>query len=238
MVRGMGTTGLVIGALALSACDKIDTSSNRDLITDKDRASYGIGLDIGRSMKSQSLQPEDLDLGKLRMGIQDAMSGTKPILSDEEIGKVMMAFQQKMQAKTDSLNRKKGEENLKAGEDFLAKNAKDSGVVVLPSGLQYKILKPGTGKKPDSTSSVSVHYIGTLLDGTEFDNSVKRGTPAAFPVKGVIPGWTEALMLMPTGSKWKLWVPSKLGYGDSRRGEHITPNSTLIFEVELLSIDG
>jgi FKBP-type peptidyl-prolyl cis-trans isomerase FklB len=229
--------GLVLGAFALGACDKIDTGAgSKELKTEKDKVSYGIGLDIGRTLKAQSLGSEDLDLGKLRQGMQDALSGNKAMLSDSSLQQVMMGFQQKMMAKQDSLNKKKGEENLKAGEAFLAKNGKEAGVVTLPDGLQYKILKEGTGKKPDSSSTVTVNYVGTLLDGTEFDSSIKRGQPATFPVTGVIPGWTEALQLMPVGSKWKLWIPSKLAYGEQRRGKDITPNSTLVFEVELLSI--
>jgi FKBP-type peptidyl-prolyl cis-trans isomerase FklB len=230
--------GLVLGAFALGACDKIDTGGgSKELKTDKDKVSYGIGMDIGRTLKTQSLGAEDLDLNKLRQGMQDALAGNKSLLSDSALSQVMMGFQQKMMAKQDSLNKKKGEENLKAGEAFLAKNGKDSGVVTTPTGLQYKILKAGTGKVPDSTSTVTVNYAGTLLDGTEFDSSIKRGQPATFPVTGVIPGWTEALTKMPVGSKWKLWIPAKLAYGDTKRGPTITPNSTLVFEVELLSIN-
>jgi FKBP-type peptidyl-prolyl cis-trans isomerase FklB len=229
--------GLVLGAFALGACDKIDTGAgSKELKTDKDKVSYGIGLDIGRTLKAQSLGGDDLDLNKLRQGMQDALSGNKALLSDSMLQTVMMSFQHQMMAKQDSLNKKSGEENLKAGQEFLAKNGKEAGVVTLPDGLQYKILKEGTGKKPDSSSTVSVHYVGTLLNGTEFDSSVKRGQPATFPVTGVIPGWTEALQMMPVGSKWKLWIPSKLAYGEQRRGKDIAPNSTLVFEVELLSI--
>lgn len=233
-----GALGLVMGAIVLVACDKIDTGAgSKTLTTDKDKVSYGIGLDIGRTLKQQSFESGDLDLAKLRQGMQDALSGEKAMLTDEELSKVMMAFQQKMMAKQDSLKKQKAGDNQKKGEEFLAKNSKEEGVVTTASGLQYKILKEGAGSKPESTSTVSVHYVGTLLDSTEFDNSVKRGQPASFQANQVIPGWTEALLNMPVGSKWKLWIPSKLAYGEQQRGPTITPNSTLVFEVELLGIE-
>lgn len=229
--------GLGMAVIALTACDKIDTKGgNRDLKTQKDSVSYGIGMDIGQSLKGQNFEPGTLDLDKLKFGIQDKVSGAKMQMSDSQMQVVLMAFQQRMMARTDSVNKIKAETNLKAGEEFLAKNGKEPGVVTTPSGLQYKIEKEGKGKKADSASTVTVHYVGTLLDGTEFDSSVKRGQPATFPVTGVIPGWTEALLMMPEGSKWKLWIPSKLGYGAQQRGPHITPNSTLVFDVELISI--
>ncbi len=231
--------GLAISAvLAFTGCDKIDTKGggSRELKTQKDSVSYGIGMDIGQSLKSQSFEPTTLDLDKLKFGIQDKLAGTKSAMSDSQMQVVLMAFQQRMMARTDSLNKIKAETNEKAGQEFLAKNGKEAGVVTTPSGLQYKIEKEGKGKKPDSSATVTVHYTGTLLDGTEFDSSVKRGQPATFPVTGVIPGWTEALLMMPEGSKWKLWIPAKLAYGPVQRGPHIAPNSTLVFEVELISI--
>ena len=228
-------TGLA--GLALFACDKIDThSSSHELKTEKDKISYAIGLDIGRSFKHQSLDTKDVDLDKMRAGIVDVLSDAKLQLADSQVTQIMTAFQQQIMARQDSVNRKKGEENKKVGDDFLAKNGKESGVITLPSGLQYKILTEGKGPKPDSTSTVSVHYTGTLLDGTEFDSSIKRGQPATFPVNGVIKGWTQALQLMPTGSKWKLFIPSELAYGPRGAGQKIGPNSALIFEVELLTV--
>jgi FKBP-type peptidyl-prolyl cis-trans isomerase FklB len=227
---------ICLSGIAIAACDKIDTKASRDLKTSKDKVSYGIGLDIGKSFKQQSLDAKDIDMDKLRIGMQDAMAGTKPLMTDSQLSETMMSFQKEMMARQDSLNRKKGEENIKAGKDFLAKNAKEPGVVTLPDGLQYKIITAGTGKKPDSTSTVTVNYTGTLIDGTEFDSSVKRGQPATFPVSGVIKGWTEALQLMPVGSKWMVYVPAELGYGERGAGQKIGPNSTLIFEVELISI--
>lgn len=229
--------GLGVSALLLSACDKIDTKGgNRDLKTQRDSVSYGIGMDIGQSLKSQSFETTTLDLDKLKFGISDKLAGAKAQMSDSQMQAVLMSFQQRMMARTDSVNKVKAEENVKKGDDFLAENGKAAGVITTPSGLQYKVEKEGKGKKPDSTSMVTVHYTGTLLDGTEFDSSVKRGQPATFPVTGVIPGWTEALLMMKEGSKWKLWIPAKLGYGDTQRGPHITPNSTLVFDVELISL--
>ncbi len=230
------TLSICLSGIAMAACDKIDTKASRDLKTQKDKVSYGIGLDIGKSFKQQSLDSKDIDLDKLRIGIQDAMGEIKPMLTDSQLSSTMMAFQKEMMARQDSVNRKKGEANVKAGQDFLAKNAKEPGVVTLPDGLQYKIITAGTGKKPDSSSTVSVNYTGTLIDGTEFDSSVKRGQPVTFPVNGVIKGWTEALQLMPVGSKWMVYIPAALGYGEHGAGQKIGPNAALIFEVELLSI--
>lgn len=227
---------LGLAVFAFSACDKIDTKGSRELKTSKDKVSYGIGLDIGRSFKQQNLATGDIDLDKLRVGIQDAMGDVKPLLSDSQLTETMMSFQKEMVARQDSLNKKKGEENLKNAEAFLAKNGKEAGVITTASGLQYKVLTEGKGPKPDSSTTVSVHYVGTLLDGTEFDSSIKRGQPVSFPVSNVIKGWTEALMLMPVGSKWKLFIPPALGYGDRGAGKQIGPNSALIFEVELISL--
>jgi FKBP-type peptidyl-prolyl cis-trans isomerase FklB len=237
-----GISGLAaILALSFTACDKIDTkggAASRELKTQKDSVSYGIGMDIGSSLKSQAFDAGTLELDKLKAGINDMLSGAKPAMTDSQMRMVLTAFQQRMMMRQDSVNKAKAETNQKAGEEFLAKNAKDSGVVVTPSGLQYKVLKEGTGKSPDSSAMVTVHYTGTLLDGTEFDSSVKRGQPATFPVTGVIPGWTEALLMMKEGAKWKLWIPASLGYGAQQRGPHISPNSTLVFEVELISAGG
>jgi FKBP-type peptidyl-prolyl cis-trans isomerase FklB len=228
--------GLAVLAFSFLACDKIDTKGSRELKTQKDRVSYGIGLDIGRSFKSQNLASGDIDLDKLRSGITDALSGAKPALSDSEMQSTMMEFQKVMMARMDSTKKAKAEENEKAAKAFFEKNGKEPGVVTTPSGLQYKVLTEGKGPKPDSTSTVTVNYVGTLLDGTEFDSSIKRGQPVSFPVGNVIKGWTEALQLMPVGSKWKLFIPPQLGYGEHGAGQQIGPNAALIFEVELISI--
>lgn len=221
---------------ALTACDKIDTHVSRELKSEKDKVSYGIGMDIGRSFKQQNLGSVDIDIEKLRMGIQDVMNGNKPALNDSQLQQTMMAFQKVMMARSDSLRKEKSDSAMKVAKAFLEKNAKEPGVQVTPSGLQYKILTEGKGPKPDSSSTVSVHYVGTLMDGTEFDNSIKRGQPVQFPVTNVIKGWTEALQMMPVGSKWKLWIPPELGYGEHGAGRQIGPNAALIFEVELLDI--
>ncbi|MDB5048078.1 MAG: FKBP-type peptidyl-prolyl cis-trans isomerase [Fibrobacteres bacterium] len=228
--------GLAILATTFFACDKIDTKGSRELKSQKDKVSYGIGLDIGRSFKQQNLAAGDVDLDKLRIGINDALSGAKPILSDSQLQETMMSFQKDMMARQDSTNKVKATENEKAAKAFFEKNGKEAGVITTASGLQYKVLTEGKGPKPESTSTVTVHYVGTLLDGTEFDSSIKRGQPVSFPVSNVIKGWTEALLLMPVGSKWKLFIPPALGYGEHGAGKQIGPNSALIFEVELISI--
>jgi FKBP-type peptidyl-prolyl cis-trans isomerase FklB len=229
-VLGLGAT------LALTACDKIETHGSRELKTQKDKVSYSIGIDIGRSFKQQNLGGADIDLEKLRFGIQDAMTSAKLAMTDSQLQSTMMEFQKVMMARNDSAQKMKADSGMKAAKDFMDKNAKEPGIQVTASGLQYKVLTEGKGPKPDSTSTVSVHYVGTLVDGTEFDNSIKRGQPVEFPVTNVIKGWTEALMLMPVGSKWKLFIPPQLGYGEQGAGRQIGPNSALIFEVELLGI--
>lgn len=230
-VLGIAMAGLL--GLSVMACNKGD----RKLETQKDKVSYIIGQNIGRSFKQQGLTQDVIDLSTLRTGIEDALSGAESPITEEQMGEIMTEFQQEMTARTDSLNNAKGGENKAAGEKFLAANAQEAGVTVLPSGLQYKVLTEGTGKKPGLTSMVTVHYTGTLLDGTVFDSSVKRGQPASFPVNGVIAGWTEALQLMPEGSKWKLFIPADLAYGEQAAGPEIGPNSTLVFEVELIKVN-
>lgn len=228
----------VAATLALTACDKIETHGSRELKTTKDKVSYVIGVDIGRSFKQQNLGGQDIDLEKVRYGIQDAMSGAKPALSDSVLQSTMMDFQKVMMARNDSLQKTKADSGLKAAKAFMDKNAKEPGVQTTPSGLQYKVEVEGKGPKPDSSSTVSVNYVGTLVDGAEFDNSYKRGQPVQFPVTNVIKGWTEALEMMPVGSKWKLFIPPQLGYGEHGAGRQIGPNAALIFEVELLAIVG
>jgi len=219
---------LSLGLLSVSAY-----AADPSLKTQKDKVSYSIGLDIGGNLKNQSIE---IDPKLLAQGIQDAVSGGKRLLTEEEVQGVMMAFQQEMQAKAATRAKEAGDKNLKEGSTFMADNKKKKGVTTLPSGLQYKIITAGTGKKPKATDTVTTHYRGTLIDGTEFDSSIKRGEPASFPVSGVIPGWTEALQLMPVGSKWQLVVPPDLAYGPRGAGQQIGPNATLVFEVELLSI--
>lgn len=199
----------------------------------KEKVSYSIGMDIGKTMKKQSI---DINPDVLAKGLKDAYTDSKPLMTEEEMRETMTAFQKEMMAKQQERMKVLSEKNKKEGEAFLAENKKKEGIKTLPSGLQYKVISEGTGEIPKATDTVSVNYRGTLTDGTEFDSSYKRGQPATFPVKGVIAGWTEVLQLMKTGSKWQLFIPSNLAYGDHGAGNTIGPNAVLIFEVELLSI--
>ncbi|HAR97062.1 MAG TPA: hypothetical protein DCR97_14045 [Deltaproteobacteria bacterium] len=199
----------------------------------KDKVSYAIGAQIGADMKKQAV---DINPDILAKGLKDSFQGSKLLLTDQEMRDALGGLQQQMAAKHAERMRELGAKNKQAGAAFLAENKKKEGVKVLPSGLQYKIIKEGTGKMPKADDTVTVNYRGTLIDGTEFDSSYKRGEPATFPVKGVIKGWTEALQLMKVGSNWQLFIPSELAYGEQPAGRVIGPNSTLIFEVELLGI--
>jgi FKBP-type peptidyl-prolyl cis-trans isomerase FklB len=205
------------------------------LKTQKEKASYAIGLNIGKGLHKDSV---DVDTNILLRGLKDAMAGGKTLLTDEEAKSVMIALQSGLRKKQEAKMQVAGEANKREGEAFLASNKAQDGVVTLPSGLQYKVLKEGTGPKPAAGDSVVCNYKGTLLDNTEFDSSYKRGQPASFQVGQVIKGWTEALQLMPVGSKWQLFIPADLAYGQRGAGPTIGPNTTLIFEVELLSIQG
>jgi FKBP-type peptidyl-prolyl cis-trans isomerase FklB len=203
------------------------------LSTKKDKISYAIGADLGNKLKQSQI---DVDPATLNRGIKDVLTGGKPAMTDDEIRATLMDLTKELQAKQTEANKEKTEKNKKEGSDFLAANKSKEGVVTTASGLQYKILKAGDGPKPTAGDTVVCNYKGTLIDGKEFDSSYKRGQPATFPVGGVIKGWTEALQLMPVGSKWQLFIPSDLAYGDRQAGPDITPGSTLIFEVELMSI--
>ncbi len=205
------------------------------LKTQRDKASYAIGLNIGKNLRKDSV---DVDPKILLRGLKDALAGSETLLTDDEARAAMMALQNDLRKRQEEKMQQVGETNKKEGEAFLAANKTRDGVVTLPSGLQYKVLQQGTGPKPSTSDSVLCNYRGTLLDNTEFDSSYKRGQPATFPVGGVIKGWTEALQLMPVGSKWQLFIPSELAYGARGAGPNIGPNATLIFEVELLSIQG
>lgn len=204
-----------------------------DLKDPKQRASYCIGADIGGNFKKQEI---DVDAKALAAGLNDSLAG-KPALTEAEMKETMNDFRTQMMAKMQAKQKTEGEKNVKDGEAFLAANAKKEGVKVLPSGLQYKVLKAGSGKSPKATETVKVHYHGTLIDGTVFDSSVEKGMPATFGVSQVIPGWIEALQLMKEGDKWQLVIPSKLAYGERAPGGKIGPNSVLVFEVELISIE-
>jgi len=223
---------LTILGIALLA-SPANSEENLVLKSQKDKISYIIGMDIGRNLQKGSI---DFDPDILAKGIKDALSGGKPLLTEQEIRETTAVFQKQLMAKQEEVAKKLGEKNKKEGEAFLAENKKKEGVKTLPSGLQYKVIKEGTGKKPKITDTVTTHYRGTLIDGIEFDSSYRRGKPASFPVNGVIPGWTEALQLMGEGAKWQLFVPPNLAYGERGAGRDIGPNATLIFEIELISI--
>lgn len=211
------------------ASDKVETTGkNMDLKTELDSVSYAIGINIGNNLKSQGVSELNGDV--LSKAINDVFQENDLAISQEECNATVQNYLQKVQAaKYDAVKSE--------GENFLAENAKREGVTTLASGLQYEIMKEGTGAKPGPTSTVKTHYHGTTVDGNVFDSSVDRGQPASFPVNRVISGWTEALQLMPVGSKWKLFIPYDLAYGERGAGANIPPFSALIFEVELLEIE-
>lgn len=203
--------------------------------TDKEKASYAIGQNIGTSLKRDQL---DVDPNIVSQGLKDAMSGAPSKISEADSQEAMGKLRSAVMAKKQAESAQAGEANKKAGDQFQAANKAKPGVVTLPSGLQYKVVKEGTGPKPKATDMVTVNYRGTLIDGTEFDSSEKHGESATLGVNQVIKGWTEALQLMPVGSKWQLVIPPDLAYGPNGAGNVIGPNSTLVFDIELLSIKG
>jgi FKBP-type peptidyl-prolyl cis-trans isomerase len=221
-------------AAALVGCQqKTEPAKTEKLETEEQKVAYGMGLNLGKRIK----QEFTIDVDSFALGMRHAMNDqAKPLLTDEEIQKVMQDFQQKQIAKQESDFKAKAEKNKTDSEKYLADNGKAEGVKTTASGLQYKVVKEGTGPKPKAEDTVEVNYQGTLVDGTEFDSSYKRGQPATFPVSGVIPGWTEALQLMPVGSEFELVIPSDLAYGPGGAGGVIGPNSALKFKVELLAI--
>ena len=204
--------------------DKPQTHLKNEL----DTFSYSLGVTIGQNLKSQGLDSFNIEI--FSQALHDLLENKDLKIKPQDAGKILNDYFQNLQAR-------KAEMNKTEGLKFLQENAKKEGVVTLPSGLQYKILKQGTGPKPGPSDKVTTHYHGTLINGTVFDSSVERGDPATFPVNGVIAGWTEALQLMPVGSKWRLFIPPNLAYGERGAGGAIGPNSTLIFDVELLSIE-
>jgi FKBP-type peptidyl-prolyl cis-trans isomerase FklB len=224
-------TALVALAMTFANCSSKDSVTT--LKNDDQKISYMIGLDMGAYLKNLGIT---IDKAALDQGIEDTLMARKQLMTKEEVMKLKEDFGKKMQAQQMSKAKVIGDKNAKEGADFLAKNKTEKGVITTASGLQYTIIKEGAGAKPKSTDMVSVNYRGTLLDGKEFDSSYKRGQPASFPVTGVIPGWTEALQLMKVGTKAKLFIPSNLAYGERSMGPDIGPNSTLIFELELLEI--
>jgi len=222
---------MTILTITIGLCVAGEAPEIRD---ENDRISYSVGYQIGGDFKRQGV---DLKSDLVVQGMRDAVQGTKPLLTPEEMNKTLVELKRKVTAAQQEERKMAAEKSRADGEAFLAENAKKEGVVTLPSGLQYKILKEGTGASPQATDNVTVHYRGTLIDGTEFDSSHKRNQPATFRVSGVIPGWTEALQMMKPGAKWQLFIPAKLAYGERGTGSAIPPNSTLIFEVELLKVN-
>jgi FKBP-type peptidyl-prolyl cis-trans isomerase FklB len=203
------------------------------LETLEQKASYSFGVDFAKRLEQQGI---DLDIEALNRGIKDQASGSKLAFEEGEMNQFKAEYSQQLRAELQKQQSELAAKNLEAGKKFLAENAKKDGVVTTESGLQYKVIKSGDGPSPKADDTVTTHYRGTLIDGREFDSSYSRGQPASFPVNGVIKGWTEALQLMKVGDKWQLYIPSDLAYGSSQRSELIQPNSTLVFELELLGI--
>jgi len=229
--------GLTMGLMAAAFA----ADDSKLVSTPKGKMSYAVGAEMGRNITNYMIE---LDPEAMAAGVRDAVAGHKGLLSDPDATAAVNDFRTQMQAKRmeqqkmmQEKNKVAGEKNKKEGEDFLAKNKTQEGVKTTASGLQYKVLKQGTGKVPTASDKVVVHYRGTLIDGTEFDSSYKRGEPAKFGVTQVIKGWTEALEMMPIGSKWQLFIPANLAYGENGRPS-IPPNSTLLFDIELIGLDG
>jgi len=216
---------VLIALLSLGVAFNLTAADESPFKTSKEKASYALGLNIGKQLKQNNA---DIDVDIYMKALKDALSGGTELMTDEQIRETLMAFQTELRSKTLDKNRKEG-------EDFLVANKKMAGVMTTASGLQYKIETKGTGKLPTTNDTVVCHYRGTLIDGTEFDSSYKRSEPTSFPVTGVIKGWTEALLMMPVGSKWKLFIPADIAYGE-RGSRGIAPNSTLQFDIELISI--
>jgi len=204
-----------------------------ELKDQKDKESYSLGYQFGESLKSQGV---DINLDVYTSAIRDSLGGKEPQLSSEEIRSTVMGLRQRVAAVQQKALMEQAEKNLAEAKSFLAENGKKEGVKTLPSGLQYKILSEGSGKTPEKSDTVTVHYRGTFINGTEFDSSIARGQPTTFQVDGVIPGWTEALQLMKEGAKWQLFIPPELAYGEMGMPPRMPPQSILLFDVELISV--
>ena len=224
---------LVIGIMLATLATPVFAENKPTLKDTKDKVSYSIGLDIGTTFKKQKME---INTDVLAAGVKDGLSGANPLMTQDEVRAVMTEFSKDMREKAAAANKEAADKNTKEGEKFLAENKAKPGVKTTASGLQYVVEKEGSGAAPKETDTVVVNYRGTLIDGTEFDSSYKRGEPTTFPVNRVIKGWTEALQLMKPGAKYKLFIPSSLAYGPGGAGGDIGPNSTLIFEVELLDV--
>ena len=226
---------LLLAGTALASISMFSFAAEpiKSLDTKDQKVSYSFGLVFGKRMVKDL---PDLQVDVFVQGLKDAFQGKAQLLTDKEVGDILQSFQHDLQQKQVEQVQKQGAENKKAGDEFLAKNKDKEGVVTLASGLQYKVLKEGKGAQAIATDVVKVHYTGSLINGTVFDSSIERGQPVTFPVNGVIAGWTEALKLMPVGSKWQLFIPSDLAYG-ANGNRSIGPNETLLFDVELIDIE-
>lgn len=220
---------LMAGAAFILACN-LQSADLKPLATQKEKASYGVGMNVGKSFKSDLI---DLDTDAFMRGFKDALAGGAPAVSEDELEKAIATMREEVAKKSTE----RMAANKKAGLEFLAKNKSEKDVKTTESGLQYVVVTEGTGPSPKATDTVKVHYRGTLVDGTEFDSSYKRNEAATFPVNQVIPGWTEALQKMKVGAKWKVFIPADIGYGDQGQPPVIPPAATLIFDIELLSIE-
>jgi FKBP-type peptidyl-prolyl cis-trans isomerase FklB len=227
---------LAIGLICCAVISSVRADDKGPLTDKKDKLSYSMGYNIATQWKRQGIEPTDVDLDTLIRAMRDAFAGHDSLINDKDNREVINSFRTEMNARMQEKRKVQGEKNKKEGEAFLTENKTKPEVKTLPDGLQYKVLTEGTGPKPTTNDMVTVNYRGTLIDGTEFDSSYKRGQPSTFRVTGVIKGWTEALQMMPTGSKWQLFIPSDLAYGERGSGMNIGPNATLIFEIELISI--
>ena len=217
----------------LISCSQSNKPSVTTFETKKDSISYSIGMEIGMNFQSQSVE---VNSDVFAQGFHDSYTESTPLLEDSEMRRVTQNYRQELRLKQAELRKQQLEENKVGGEKFLAENSTKEGVIVLPSGLQYKVINNGDGSIPKTTDKVKVHYTGKLIDGTVFDSSVERGEPSTFGVTQVIKGWTEALQLMSVGDKWEVYIPSNLAYGVRGKGPKIGPNTALVFEVELLGI--
>ncbi len=218
---------VLAAAFMVASCNAQNKKSDIKMSSTIDSVSYGLGVAIGNNLKNSGFDSVKVEI--MSQALKEVFEG-KATMKQEDADRIIQGYMAEKE-------KVKGQENIAKGKAFLEENKKKPGVQTTASGLQYSIIKEGTGPKPGLNDKVTTHYHGTLMDGTVFDSSVERGQPASFPVSGVIPGWTEALQMMPVGSKWKLFLPSELAYGERGAGGKIGPNSVLIFEVELLSID-
>jgi FKBP-type peptidyl-prolyl cis-trans isomerase len=233
-VLAVAAVPIVVRAQEVPAAQADPAATGKPVIeTDEQKRDYGLGMQMGRNLVNQGIEA-DVDL--LVEGLRDALAGRKPLISEEELRRIMMAFRAELKRARIDNARITAEENFKAGEVFMAENKTKADVVTLPSGLQYKVLKQGAGPVPTDMDTVEVQYRGTLLDGTEFDSSFRNDAPATFVVKGSLPGWRQALLLMPVGSRWELYVPPRLAYGPKGTGLGVGPQATVVFEMELLAI--